>query len=219
MSVSFEEMRTFFLLLCFLFSAFAMKAQPPSLSDSLAWAFSKPGTWVGKLQTRHSFITGKPVRTFGLKIGRSHADRVSYGIGLHIMDGGIESPIPAIDTISQSRKVRMLYASTYFEYSFFHFNKWRIILPIHLGMGASWHKTVNREGTSTINDRSLVMMYEPSMAFEYQVMKYMAVGAEIGYRLMLINNSNIPKQFTAPTWGLRLKISPGRIIDDLKQTN
>ena len=211
-------MRTFFLLLSFGLFAFAMTAQPPSISDSLSWAFSQPASWVGKLQTRHSFITGKPISTFGLKIGRSHADRVSYGIGIHIMDKGIQSPIAPQEQIDLKKEVRMFYASAYFEYSFFHYNKWRIILPIHLGFGTSWHK-ISQESKSFRRDRAMVIMYEPSMAFEYQVMKYVAVGAEIGYRLMLLNNSNIPKQFTAPTWGLRLKISPARIIDDLKRTN
>lgn len=211
-------MRTFFLLLSFGLFAFAMTAQPPSISDSLSWAFDQPASWVGKLQTRNSFITGKPIRTFGLKIGRSHADRVSYGIGIHVMDKGIESPVSPLIDIERKEEVRMVYASAYFEYSFYHYQKWRIILPIHLGCGASWHK-ITEEGKSFRDDRSPVVMYEPSMAFEYQLIKYVAIGAEVGFRLMLLNNSNIPKQFTAPTWGLRVKISPGRIFDDLKQTN
>ncbi|NQX90620.1 MAG: hypothetical protein HRT74_00450 [Flavobacteriales bacterium] len=207
-------MRTLVVFGC-LFLALNVRAQVPSLTDSLNLYLNSPGRWIGKVQTTHSFITGKPVRTFGIKVGRTHENRISYGLGVNWMDRGIQTEV--LDSNVQRKDVRMLYASGFFEYSFWHQSKWRISLPIRLGMGTSWHKQRNIEGMEERTDQSMIILYEPSMVCEYQLIKYLAIGLEVGYRLMLLNNKNIPKQFTAPTWGIRIRINSGQLLEDVKR--
>ena len=189
-----------------------MKAQPPSLTDSIRSYLEKPARFTTKIQVKHSFITGKPIRTFGLKMGLTHQNRVAYGLGLHIMDNGIESPSLADGT---ERHVKLFYGSLYFEYSFYHKEKWRINLPVHIGLGASWHEDKPMEGNSFVSDKRPVLMYEPAMGVEYQLFRYLAIGTEIGFRLMLINNNDIPRQFTAPTWAVKLKINGNALYNDM----
>lgn len=205
-------MRTFLCSILLCLCACAMKAQPPSLTDSIRVYLDEPARFMAKLQVKHSFITGKPIRTFGLKVGLTHQNRVSYGLGMHIMGNGIESPKLLDGT---ERHVRLFYGSLYFEYSFYHKEKLRVILPVHLGLGASWHKEKPIEGSAFVSDSRPVLMYEPALGMEYQLFKYLAIGTEIGYRLMLINNSDIPRQFTAPTWAVKLKINGSALYNDM----
>jgi len=203
--------RTFFLLLLFCTINCVTTAQPPSLSDSIIWALDQPATWQVKLQTQNTFITGKPIRTFGLKLGRNHSDRVAYGGGLHLMARGIESEVQQDSGQIGLADVRMVYGSAYFEYAFHHDEDWRIILPVQLGAGLSW---LQDDGFNS--QRGLVVLYEPSMAIEYGFLDYFAIGGQIGLRLMLINNKDIDKQFTAPTWGLRFRVKLGKLRRDIE---
>lgn len=205
--------RTFFLLLFFIGSSGAAKAQPPNLSDSLIWAFEQPATWLVKFQAQNTFITGQPIRTLGLKVGRSHSERVAYGGGLHWMTRGIESEVLNDEGALRSADVRMFYGSAFFEYAFYHDKDWRIILPVQIGAGTSWLLSEDNERRNA----GFVLLYEPSMALEYGFLDYFAVGAQVGLRLMLINNNSIDKQFTAPTWGLRFRVKLGKLRQDLEQ--
>ncbi len=205
--------RTFFLLLIFLAFGSATFAQPPSLSDSLIWAFEQPASWLVKFQAQNTFITGKPIRTLGLKVGRSHSDRVAYGGGLNWMTRGIESEVLNEEGQLESTDVRMIYGSAFFEYAFYHDQDWRIVLPVQIGAGTSWLNGADNDR----RDAGFVLLYEPAMALEYGFLKYFAVGAQVGLRLMLVNNKSIDKQFTAPTWGLRFRIKLGELRDDLEQ--
>ncbi|MDG1766408.1 MAG: hypothetical protein P8H98_06410, partial [Flavobacteriales bacterium] len=107
---------------------------------------------------------------------------------------------------------RMLYGSAYFEYAFHHEEDWRIILPVQLGAGMSWLQNQTGENSN----RGVVLLYEPSMAIEYSFLDYFAIGGQIGLRLMLINNRDIDKQFTAPTWGLRFRVKLGKLKRDIE---
>ena len=204
--------RTFFLLLLFCLLNSSLRSQPPSLSDSIIWALDQPATWQVKLQTQNTFITGKPIRTFGLKLGRNHSDRLAYGGGVHFMARGIESVVRNDTGFLGTADVRMLYGSAYFEYAFHHEEDWRIILPVQLGAGMSWLQNQTGENSN----RGVVLLYEPSMAIEYSFLDYFAIGGQIGLRLMLINNRDIDKQFTAPTWGLRFRVKLGKLRRDIE---
>lgn len=127
------------------------------------------------------------------------------------MARGIESEVQQDSGQLGLADVRMVYGSAYFEYAFHHDEDWRIILPVQLGAGLSW---LQDDGFNS--QRGLVVLYEPSMAIEYGFLDYFAIGGQIGLRLMLINNKDIDKQFTAPTWGLRFRVKLGKLRRDIE---
>jgi len=46
------------------------------------------------------------------------------------------------------------------------------------------------------------------MIVEYKILKLIAVGGGIGYRLMLIENNELGKRFTSPFYMVRLRLLP-----------
>lgn len=206
----------------FVLSAFAsvfafgsLKAQQIGLTDTIRSAFDQKPSLSVRLNTRNSFVTGRPISTNGVKLGLNYGQKVSVGVGLHwiqhhtIIDAYFRGGVPTLE------EVRMMYGSAFFEYSFIYKKRWQVFIPVHLGFGLSRGKHFNSLGYSEFRDQGAVILYEPGMIFEYSFLKYFGVGAGGGVRLMLLNNHQIGEQFTAPIWEVRFKFRFGEILNDL----
>lgn len=210
-------MRTFCLVTFLLVMTFCAKAQDantPALTDSIRNAFDQEPRLIVRLNTHNAFVTGRPIRTYGAKIGATFGERVAVGVGYNWMRHG-ESVIRAVDGTDELRELRMDYLSVFFEYSFLYRKNWQIIIPVSFGFGRSRELRILDEG-NTYTNRGGVVLYEPSMIAEYHFLRYFGVGAGIGYRLMLANNRSIPEQFTAPTWQLRFRVKLGQLRRDIE---
>lgn len=191
----------------------------PELTDSLAVAFEQEPKLFGRFGSTNAFITGRPVRTYGIKGGVSFGERVNVGIGYHWLKHG-DTYIFDNDGVEEIRELRLSYIAPFFEYAFIHKRKWEVTIPFQLGLGRSYELLGDTNGNGDASARakrnaSTVILYEPGMAIEYRLLKYFGVGAGVGFRFMLKNNRNIDQQFTAPTWELRFRIRFGQIYRDI----
>lgn len=210
-------MRTFALIPLFLLSVFCAKAQDdnlPSLTDSIRIAFSQEPRLIARFSTHNAFVTGRPIRTYGAKIGVSYSDRIVVGIGYNWLRHG-ESVIREVAQTEEVRELRMDYLNAYFEYSFVYRKHWQIIIPVSFGIGRNREFLAGTDTREFVNSGT-VLLYEPAMIAEYHFLRYFGIGAGVGYRLMLLSNRAIPEQFTAPTWQLRFRIMLGDIRQDLE---
>lgn len=205
--------RTLFLCLLFLCS-FNAVAQQPSLSDTLRLAFDQKPSFTAKFNTRNSFVTGRPVRTYGVKAGANFNNKVAVGVGFHWLEHDNVRIYNEGEPIEQRRELRMAYIAGYFDYIFVRRQHWEITMPVQIGIGTSKERVLREEGTEDIN-RGGVLLYEPGMIAEYRFLKYFGIGAGVGLRIMLINNGKIDEQFTAPLYELRFRIRFGDIWKDL----
>lgn len=215
--------RTFLLALFFCaFGGSLVQAQDqlPSLTDSMRIAFSQPPRFFAKASTRNAFITGRPVRTYGLKVGTAFGDRVSIGLAYHWMGHG-ETYLFNNQGIEEVRELRLAYVAAFFEYSFVYQKHWELTLPVSLGVGRSsvlLPPSGDQQQGNRVN-ASAIILYEPGMILEYRFLKYFGAGAGMGLRIMLKNNREIKEQFTAPIWELRFRIRLGEMYRDLIEGN
>lgn len=166
-----------------------------------------------RLDSRHSFINQRGVKTAGVKVGIQFADKLSFGIGYN----QLWSPLSS--TISQNglqTKVRLGFYnfSPYVEYVFFRDKKWELSIPVQIGIGSSYYSNKSGAGADRLREE-FVMSYEPAITFQYRVLKYFGAGFGIGYRLMVVPNQQLNEKFTSPVYIFKTRIYFQDILRDL----
>lgn len=210
-------MRTFFLTVCLIFLSSASWAQPsrPAIGDSIKAALAQEPTLSLRLNTRNAFVTGRPVRTYGIKAGLSYGQRITFGIGYHWLKHGDTYQYRFDNGIFEERELRLAYAGLFFEYTVQARKHWQVTFPFVLGFGRSYEFPTT-EGRKGRFNHAGVVLYEPGIIAEYHFLRYFAAGAGVGMRLMLKNNQNIDQQFTAPIWEMRFRIKFSQIRKDVE---
>ncbi len=210
-------MRTFFLLFFFFGWIGWAFAQPGNynLSDSLRESFAQTPKLTGNITTRNAFITGRPIRTYGIKGGLSFGRRVNLGLAYHWMRHGDTYDFVFDNGFEESRELRLHYLAAYFEYSAIARKNWEVTFPFVVGYGRSREFRANELPRDAFNHGSIVL-YETGVLIDYHFLRYFAVGGGGGIRIMLKNNRLIDQQFTAPIWEMRLRVKLGVLYSDLK---
>ena len=186
-----------------------MHGQTINLSDSLRAVFRQRITPSFKFDTRNSFITGNTAKVYGIKAGINFGKRFSVGVGYNFIGTELQESIILNDKEVRA-DIQMNYIAPFVEYSFYQRGPWELSSPIQLGVGNSFLRVNDEQGSRVIN-RDKVVLYEPGMAFEFKILNLIGVGAGFGYRIMLKNNRGIEQQFTSPVYALRVRL----IFDEL----
>lgn len=216
----YPKMRTFFL--AFFFCTFVGPAAAqiahssrPAIADSLRDAMAQKPSFNVRLNTRNAFVTGRPVRTYGVKAGYSFGQRITFGIGYHWLKHGDTYQYRFENGVFEERELRLAYAGLFFEYTVQARKHWQVTFPFVLGFGRSYEFATS-EGRKSAFNHAGVVLYEPGVIAEYHFLRYFAVGAGVGIRLMLKNNQNIDQQFTAPLWEMRFRFKLGKVRRDVE---
>jgi len=186
-----------------------LHGQTINLSDSLRAVFRQRITPSFKFDTRNSFITGNTAKVYGIKAGINIGKRFSVGVGYNFIGTELQESIILNDKEVRA-DIQMNYIAPFVEYSFYQRGPWELSSPIQLGVGNSFLRVNDEQGSRVIN-RDKVVLYEPGMAFEFKILNLIGVGAGFGYRIMLKNNRGIEQQFTSPVYALRARL----IFDEL----
>jgi hypothetical protein len=187
----------------------SLHGQTINLSDSLRAVFRQRITPSFKFDTRNSFITGNTAKVYGIKAGINFGKRFSVGVGYNFIGTELQESIILNDKEVRA-DIQMNYIAPFVEYSFYQRGPWELSSPIQLGVGNSFLRVNDEQGSRVIN-RDKVVLYEPGMAFEFKILNLIGVGAGFGYRIMLKNNRGIEQQFTSPVYALRARL----IFDEL----
>ncbi len=201
-----RTMRIFFVTL-FCSMTFFTKAQPVNLKDSFKGVFESKPTVTAKWDTWGTFIGGRTFNTQALKAGAEFNEKLVLGFGYNWLSNGVY--LSALDRgINQQCSFELHYFGPYAEFDFFKSGHWRGTLPIQLGIGNSFLKYYDSEGSRVIIKKEQVILYEPAMSFSYDIANLFEVGAGFGYRIMLKNNNSIDQPLTSPNFVVRLSLNP-----------
>ena len=85
-------------------------------------------------------------------------------------------------------------------------------MQLGLGTGSVVYDDVT--GRTRKLQRSLVLLYEPSITVQYRFLKYFAVGGGWGYRLVA-RNEHLSDGLTAPIYTFGLRVFFGDLWKDL----
>lgn len=179
-------------------------AQAVNLSDSLKDIFKSKPTPSLKLDSRNSFVTGQSAKIGGIKAGAVFKKSMVVGLGYSWLLSDIKQPTPSGYSSIESR-INMRYFGPFVEYSYFRRDPWESTVCANLGYGYIFLRPIEGDSKEKIS-RTNAFIYEPSMAIDYKIGGWVAVGVGLGYRLVLRGNKDIEQNFTAPVYVLRFRI-------------
>lgn len=102
-------------------------------------------------------------------------------------------------------KLKLWYISAHAEYIFHRTGKWRLSMPLQFGLGKTYYK-YTLAGRKNKRGENVNFIYEPAVAIEYKLIKWLGLGADIGFRFMISDDRKLINNFTSPTYAFRLQI-------------
>lgn len=188
------------------------------LVDSIAEALKHKPKLSFRFDNRYSFTATTPSRIIAFKLGAEFAEKFRIGGGYNRLQSKITKPVYIesgginVDTVTSTLK--MGYLSYYAEYVFFKNKRWEFSIPIQLGFGNT-HFEYNYGGHRFRNNWSVIINYEASVTGQYKIVKWIGIGAGLGYQLMLKDNPHIDENFNTPIYVIKIKIFIGDIYKSI----
>jgi len=192
--------------------------------DTIQWCIKQKPHVFGKLDTRNSFIYNSRIKIFGLKAGLSYGKRLFIGIGYNQIypnakatknfDKEIYYTNEVNTTDSVTAKLQLFYFSAQLEYIYYQNKHWRLSMPLQIGVGQTYYK-YELVGKKHYTNRYTCLIYEPAVSVEYRFVKWIGVGADIGFRFMLTEKKELNQQFNSPTYAFKLLIYYNEIFKSL----
>lgn len=207
----------FLLLSVFIsFSVFSLGQFEEEIKQSLS---SRPKFTI-RFDNRNSIISNWGARINSVKAGLEYNNIICFGAGYEWLGSDIKRNkyimINSIVTDTTTMFIKLKYLSFFTEYKFYHDKKWEFYLPVSFGIGSTYYRYYYND--HFINEKNtLALIYETSMIGQYKIIPWFAVGAGIGYRIMLKGNNLMDENFTSPIYILKAKLLFGQILEDLKK--
>ncbi len=193
-----------FILALLLSFYICVKAQPTL--DTIKDCFKQKPRLFAEFNTRNSFISNSQAKIFGAVLGLNYGHRVHVGLGYN----QLYPPAKNFDkeiylknnnnlNDSATASLRMFYISAYVEYIFYQTKHWELSMPLQIGIGKT---SYNYEvfGQKKKQNENLNFIYEPAILVEYKFVKWLGVGADIGFRFMVTGNHRLNQKFNSPTY-------------------
>lgn len=199
-------------LLLFLLIPTVLSAQ--SSNDSI---WRKPRFFL-QLDRYNSIVADRGADMLGIKAGLEFGKKYRFGIGIFNLKSDIIeykklSPEQAAEAPADTVKAQlnMGYVPLCFEYIFYNAGKWQFGVPVHLGFGETYFEYFDKNGkTSKIKDQK-VMLTDVVVSGQYKILRWVGIGAGVGFRKMLIDNPDIQRDFNSPLYNIRIKLFLGEI--------
>lgn len=177
------------------------------IEDSVVAALNKKPKPTFKIDSRNSFIADKHTSIVGLKAGADFGKTLRVGIGYHWLKTNVYKDFIHVNSSglpdTTRGELKLNYLAYYAEQVFYRKNNWEFAVQFQFGIGNSRYKYFY-EGRKIIKDKRLVLIYEPAISGHYKIFKWLGVGGDVGFRLMLKNNQAIKENFNSPTYALRV---------------
>lgn len=147
----------------------------------------------GSLDGRYSYILGKSVDIYGLRLGADYKKFAVFG-GLYFT--GFQSK-------SQEKRFSYFYLSGIGEYRWIQNYKWQLNQTAQLGIGMANLEFINSQGESTYSDQIIIPL-EIGANATYRIWKFIGLSAGVGARISVIPGS----YFSAPFYTAGLAFFP-----------
>jgi len=208
----------------FSFCLLQLKAIGQPTLDTIQWCLKQKPHVFGKLDTRNSFIYNSRIKIFGLKVGLSYGKRLYIGIGYNQIypyakatknfDKQIYYTNDANAVDSAVGKLQLFYFSAQLEYVYYRNKHWQLSIPLQIGVGQTYYKYELAEKKRYI-EKFTCLIYEPAVSVEYRFVKWIGVGADVGFRFMFTQSKELNQKFNSPTYAFKFLIYYDEIFKSL----
>ncbi len=87
-------------------------------------------------------------------------------------------------------------------------------MPLQIGVGQTYYKYKLLGETKKI-EKNVNFIYEPCVSIEYKYLKWIGVGADVGFRFMVTKDKKLNQNFNSPTYAFKLLIYYNEIFKSL----
>ncbi|MFI5218040.1 MAG: hypothetical protein ACHQNT_01040 [Bacteroidia bacterium] len=196
---------------------FSAKAQ---FGDTIIASFHTKPKIFFQIAAYNSFVSNEPANTFGYRGGLEFNRRIRIGVGYYTLISDIVKPktISGVfeNDTTLNAQLDMNFIPLSLEYIFYNKDPWQISIPLYIGAGKSyfWYY-LNSEGDRGKVDEKTVALMTMSAEAQYKIIKWVGVGAGLGYRLMLKDNNNINENFNSVIYNIGLRIFVDEIFKSI----
>lgn len=202
---AFSILKNIFCVLMFLlFLSDAAQAQY-DLRDTLREAFSQRPKMFFQIDSYNSFVRSRKANAWGFKTGFDFGKKLRLGMGFSVLSTDAIDKIAVGDTAYRG-EIKSSYFTSGIEYVIYRKGPWQVSLPAHIGLGSSYYEYPNGKKRDNRAYEHNIILFEPAITGHYKIVKWVGVGFGVGYRIMLLNNPDIPDKLSSPLYVLRLKI-------------
>lgn len=211
------------ILIVVVFNCFftAIKSQPAI--DTINYSIKQKPVLFGKFGTRDSFIDNNRAGVLGVQLGINFANRFRLGVGynqLYSSSAFFDKQLFFLNysniTVSTNAHLQLAYFSAFVEYVYYRNHRWQFSIPLQLGIGQIYYKYLLNNETKKM-DQSSVFVYEPATSVEYKVVKWLGLGADIGFRFILTDYKKHSEKLNSPTYAFKLLIYYSEIYKSIKK--
>ncbi|REK50988.1 MAG: hypothetical protein DWQ48_02535 [Bacteroidetes bacterium] len=202
-------LRNFFLIAVFALMTGRSKAQ---LIDTISYSMQQKPRFFLNLVTFNSYISGDFANFTGLRFGASFNKRVRIGMGVFgLAQNTVVSSIQVDDggnIYNTNANLNFKFLSWSAEYVYYNEYPWQFsVIPFQLGLGSVNYEYIRRSDRQRIRtENEGVMLYHPDLTGQYNIFKWLGLGASLGYRVTLFSSDNVSDNFNSPTFSLNLKL-------------
>ncbi len=207
----------FFLIGCFFF--ISVKAQPTL--DTIKYCLGQRPQLFGQFDSRNSFISNSRAKIFGVKTGLNYGSRVYLGIGynqLYPPSKNFDKQVYYTNSDnkrdSSEAQLNLFYFSACMEYIYYQSKHWQLSIPLQFGIGKTDYQ-YKLAGKKKEIENDIIFVYEPGVSVQYKFVKWVGVGADIGFRFMATDYKKLNQKFNSPTYAFNLLIYYNEIYKSL----
>lgn len=204
-------------LISFFTISFAQTGEP--FIDSIRVSFKHQPRIDVRADARTSFITAKPARIFGVKLGLNFNDKVQVGVGYNWLISDIRKDRKVLingELLRIDSRLVLRYVSPYIEYTYYKSPKLELSIPVMFGFGFSRYTAANSFYKFVPDtDKRFVMFYEPYSVGLYKPIPWVGLGFGVGYRLLFFGNNSISENLNSPIYVFKIKVLLGEIYRSL----
>lgn len=156
---------------------FDLRSQLWNPLDSISLSLKNKPSFSAGLDSRHSYLRGKPIDIFGLRVGADYKKTAGY-IGFYA-------------TAFQDKTDNMyeyVYLSGIGEYRWFKNYRWFVTQTVQVGVGSASLSFKQPDGTYDYRD-PMIIPFETGVNATFRVWRFLGVSAGVGARFSLTPNS------------------------------
>lgn len=202
------------LLLLFILLNLSMQAQVRHVLDTIKFDLSKRGKFFIGLDGKNNLVGDFKIKMFGVQGGYIYNNRTSLYVGFYNTYGD-RSTIVENTTAAQGKTDSNTVYATYgmgyinlgLEYMFHDSKRWRLSIPIAMGLGAGRY---SKHSMKTVYDNRYpgIVPIELSINASYKLKWWLWVGGGLGTRVSLSHSH----EFNGPFYTFGLQFKTGTII-------
>lgn len=187
-----------------------------AVSDLAAQEEGRKIRVMGKFEGKNAFVQTHHALYLGARVGVEFKFPIRTGIGYYWLQTEITSQLYRgrdFQATGTTAIPRMRYVSAYVEYTFWEEDDWSLGVPLQLGIGEAFYRTSEDEQVGN----GLVVPLESGVEVSYQFIRWAGLGVGLGYRVMLLDESQVRERFNSPYYQLRLNLALNELFRKRKQ--